>query len=84
MKTVSYTDLRGNLKGYLDMVSDDSDALVVHRAGNANVVVITMDEYNAMQETRYLTSSPAMVSRLRSAAANLRAGKGVKVNVDAL
>ncbi|MDR1226612.1 MAG: type II toxin-antitoxin system prevent-host-death family antitoxin [Prevotellaceae bacterium] len=84
MRTVSYTDLRKNLKSYLDMVVTDSDTLAVHRPGNAGVVVISMDEYNAMSETKYLTSSAAMMKRLRSAEAHMKAGKGVKVNVNEL
>jgi antitoxin YefM len=84
MRTVSYTDLRGNLKGYLDMVSNDSDALIVYRSGSANVVVLPIDEYDALKETRYLTASPTMMARLRSAEANMRQGNGVKVNVNAL
>ncbi len=84
MRTVSYTDLRRNLKGYLDRVVADSDVLTVHRPGNTSVVVISMDEYNAMSETRYLTSSVAMVERLRSAEAHMQAGVGVKVSIDEL
>jgi antitoxin YefM len=84
MRTVSYTDLRRNLKGYLDGVIADSDVLAVHRPGNTSVVVISMDEYNAMSETRYLTSSAAMVERLRSAEAHMKAGAGVKVSIDEL
>ncbi|MDR1021730.1 MAG: type II toxin-antitoxin system prevent-host-death family antitoxin [Prevotellaceae bacterium] len=84
MRTVSYTDLKKNLKGYLDMVVTDSDMLAVHRPGNSSVVVISMDEYNAMSETKYLTSSTAMMNRLRSAEAHMKAGKGVKVNIEEL
>ncbi|MDR2938600.1 MAG: type II toxin-antitoxin system prevent-host-death family antitoxin [Prevotellaceae bacterium] len=84
MKAVNYTDLRRNLKGYLDDVVMDSDVLTVYRPDNTGVVIISMDEYNAMSETKYLTSSPAMLERLRSAGAHMKAEVGVKVSIDEL
>jgi antitoxin YefM len=84
MKTVNYSDLRNNLKSYLDTVVNDSEPLIVHRTGNSSVVVISLDEYNAIKETEYIASSSEMMKRLRSAEMNMNAGKGVKINIDEL
>ncbi|MDR0698862.1 MAG: type II toxin-antitoxin system prevent-host-death family antitoxin [Tannerella sp.] len=84
MKTANYTDLRSNLKSYLDSVVSDSEPLLVHRPGNHSVVVISLDEYNAIRETAYIASSPAFMERLRSAEARMNAGEGVKINIDEL
>jgi antitoxin YefM len=84
MRTANYTDLRGNLKRYLDSVVSDSEPLLVHRPGNESVVVISLDDYNAIRETAYIASSPVLMDRLRSAEAHMHAGEGVKINIDDL
>jgi antitoxin YefM len=84
MGTVSYTELRNNLKSYLDTVVANMDPLIVHRPSNKSVVVISLDEYNAIKETEYIASSPEMMRRLRSAEQNMKAGKGLKIDIDTL
>ena len=84
MRTTSYTDLRNNLKGYLDRVVDDCETLVVHRPANTSVVIVSMDEWNAVKETEYLTSSPEMMEWLHKAEENMNAGKGIMIDIDAL
>lgn len=76
MKTASYTELRNNLKGYLDKVINDSEPLIVHRSGSESVVVISLDEYNSIKETEYIMSSPEMVERIKASEKEIREGKG--------
>ncbi|MDR1171337.1 MAG: type II toxin-antitoxin system Phd/YefM family antitoxin, partial [Bacteroidales bacterium] len=33
MRTANYTDLRNNLKGYIDSVIEDSDTVIINRGG---------------------------------------------------
>jgi antitoxin YefM len=56
MKVVSYTDLRVNLKKWLDLVINDVEELIIKRKNNKDLVVISLDEYNALKETAYLLS----------------------------
>jgi antitoxin YefM len=56
MKVVNYTDLRVNLKKWLDLVVDDVEELVIKRMNNKDVVLISLNEYNALKETSYLLS----------------------------
>ena len=84
MRTVNYTDLRNNLKSYLDGVVNHCEPLIVHRPANTSVVVISLDAYNAAKETEYLTSSPEMVRRIKDAENEIRNGMGKTVNVDDL
>jgi len=81
MRTANYTDLRNNLKSYLDSVINDCEPLIVHRPANTSVVVISLEEYNAIKETVYLTSSPEMMKRLQDAENHMKAGKGLKINI---
>jgi antitoxin YefM len=77
MKTANYTDLKNNLKSYLDSVVENSEPLVIHRSNNNSVVVISLDEYNAIKETEYITSSPEMLRRIKSAENEIKNGKSV-------
>ena len=50
MRTVSYTDLRANLKSYIDAVIDDYDTVVINRGNGKGVVMISLDEYNSLKD----------------------------------
>lgn len=54
MKVVNYTDLRLNLKKWLNMVVDDVEELIIKRKNHKDLVLISLDEYNALKETSYL------------------------------
>ena len=58
MRTANYTDLRANLKGYIDSVIDDCETVIVNRGKGSGVVMISLDEYNSLKENiscRHLT-----------------------------
>lgn len=75
MKTVNYSELRQNLKSNLDMVSEDSDILIVHRSKGKSVVMMSLDNFNSFQETQYLLSTKNNRERLINAAADVEKGK---------
>lgn len=56
MKVVNYTDLRLNLKKWLDSVVDDVEELIIKRKNQKDVVLISLEEYNSLIETNYLLS----------------------------
>ena len=78
MRTANYTDLRKNLKGYLDSVIDDSEKVIINREGNEAVVMISLEEYNAIKETAYLMKSPDMIKAIRQGISDVEAGRVVK------
>ena len=82
MRTANYTELRNNLKSYLDGVVNDSEPLLVHRAGNESVVIISLDEYNSIKETEYIMKSPAMMEVIREGEKEMKEGKGRSVDID--
>lgn len=84
MKTTNYTDLRNNLKSYLDGVINDSEPLIVHRSGNESVVVISLEEYNSIKETEYIMKSPAMMDIIRKGDEEIKNGEGVSVDIENL
>ena len=84
MRTANYSELRNNLKSYLDGVINDSEPLLVHRAGNDSVVVISLEEYNSIKENEYIMKSPAMMDIIRKGEKDIKDRKGKVVDIDEL
>lgn len=78
MRVVNYTEFRNNLTESLNLVNDDGDIVIVSRSKGKNVVVMSLEEYNAIQETLYITSSKKNTKRLDEAIAEMKKGKSVK------
>lgn len=71
MKAVNYSELRQNLKINLDAVTDSDEMLLVHRPKGKSIVLMSLTEFNSMQETYYLNRSKANRQRLEDAIANI-------------
>ena len=78
MRVVNYTEFRTDLADNLNAVSDNSEIVVVSRTKGKNVVVMSLDEYNSIQETLYISSTKANRKQLDLAIAEMNAGKFVK------
>ena len=77
MLTTNYTELRKNLKSFLDSVIDNSETLIINREGGQAVVMISLDEFNSIKETEYLIQ-PAMMKAIRKGIKDSKEGKVVK------
>jgi antitoxin YefM len=75
MNAITYTDLRQNLKTYMDKVIQDNDPLIITRKNKENVVLISVDEYNSLLETNYLLSNEANAEHLKKSIAQHKSGK---------
>jgi antitoxin YefM len=78
METITYSNFRAGLKRKLDKITDDHDILIVNRKGNKDVVVMSLKDYNSLEETLYLLSSKANAEKLRLGIKQLKEGKVVK------
>ncbi len=78
MDAITYTDLRQNLKTYMDKVFNDNDPLIITRKNNENLVLISIDEYNSLIETNYLLSNEANAEHLQKSISQLKSGKITK------
>ena len=74
MRTATYTDLRNNLKNYIDSVIEDSDTVIINRHGGTGVVIISLDEYNSLKETEYIISSPETMKAIRKGEDDIKNG----------
>ena len=75
MTVVNYTEARNNFKFILDTVVNDADYTIINRRDAEDAVVMSLDYFNAMQETLHLLKSPANVAHLEKSIAQYRAGK---------
>ena len=76
MEVLTYSDARANLKGVMDRVVDDKTHVVVTRQKAEAVVMMSLSDWNAVEETMHLLSTPANAQRLRASIAQLDAGRG--------
>ena len=75
MTVVNYTEARNNFKLILDNVSNDADYTIINRRDADDAVVMSLDYFNAMQETLHLLKSPANVRHLEKSIAQYKEGK---------
>jgi len=75
MTVINYTEARNNLKSVLDTVANDADYAIINRRDAEDAVVMSLDYFNALQETLHLLKSPANVTHLEKSIAQYRAGK---------
>ena len=78
MDVVTYSDARANLKGVMDRVIENRTQVVVTRQKAEAVVMVSLADWNAMEETLHLLSTPANAGRLRASIGQLEAGKGTE------
>jgi antitoxin YefM len=78
MDAITYTTARANLATTMDRVCEDHEPLIITRNGQQSVVMISLDDYKAMEETAYLLKSPKNAQRLMAAIAQLEEGQGTE------
>jgi antitoxin YefM len=83
MEAISYTAARQNLAATMDKVID-GDTVIITRQKAGAVVMMSLEDFNSMQETMYLLGNPANAEHLRKSIADLEAGKGIEVRLEDL
>ncbi|MDQ7073741.1 MAG: type II toxin-antitoxin system prevent-host-death family antitoxin [Gammaproteobacteria bacterium] len=78
MNAISYTAARANLAKTMEKVCADHEPVIITRKRESPVVMISLDDYKAMEETAYLLRSPANARHLLESIAQLEAGEGTE------
>lgn len=76
MDAISYTHARANLAATMSRVCDDHEALIITRNSQQAVVMMSLEDYKALEETAYLLRSSKNAQRLLTSIAQLEAGHG--------
>jgi antitoxin YefM len=74
MNVLSYSDTRSRLKEVMDRVVEDHDPVVITRRSGEAVVMVSLSDWQAMEATTYLTSSPANAERLKASIGEAEGG----------
>jgi antitoxin YefM len=75
MQAVSFSELRKDMKHIMDMTKDRHEPTIITRK-QGNMVIMSLEDYNALEETAYILSSPKNAQRILASLAELREGKG--------
>jgi antitoxin YefM len=76
MDAITYTAARANLAKTMDRVCDDHEPLIITRGGEQSVVMLSLEDFKALEETAHLLRSPANARRLLAAMESLQGGRG--------
>ena len=74
MDAITYSHARENLAATMQRVCDDHAPVIITRQKERAVVMISLEDWNAYEETAYLLRSPANASRLRASIEHDTAG----------
>ena len=81
MKAITYTSARKNLARTIDQVIDDHDPIIITKKNDRAVVVMSLEDYESMEETAYLLQSPINAKRLIDSIDQLKAVKTVEKDI---
>lgn len=85
MKAVTYSNARKNLRSLIQDVCNNSEpAIIVGSRTDEQVVLISLSDYEAMEETAYLLSSPANRRHVMRSLKEADEGKVVGFSIDDL
>jgi antitoxin YefM len=78
MKAITYTAARQNLADTMERVCEDHAPVIITRRRDQAVVMLALEDYEALEETAYLLRSPRNARRLREAVEQLRVCGGTE------
>lgn len=76
MKAISYSAVRSNLAKTMEQICDDHEPVVITRKNERSVVMLSLEDFESLEETAYLLRSPKNVKRLLESTAQLENGGG--------
>ena len=74
MNTLSYSAFEANLAHTFDRVNDDHVPILITRPNGKPAVIVSLEDFNAYEETAYLMRSPKNAQRLNQAITEIEAG----------
>lgn len=81
MITTTISDFRKDIKDYLNKVTENFETLIINRGKNSGVVVISLEEYNALITTQHEMSSEKNKARLDAAIEKFKKGDSFSKNL---
>ena len=82
MTAISYTAARENLAAMMDKVCADHAPVIITRKRDQSVIMLSLEDFESLEETAYLLRSPANAKRLLESIEALESGKGISQKID--
>ena len=76
INSIGYTTARDNLSEMMERVCTEHEPIIITRESKPAVVIMSLEDYQALEETSYLLRSPNNAQRLLESIAELEAGGG--------
>ena len=76
MNAITYSSARASLASVMDHVCNDHEPVIVTRNGDQSVVMLSLDDFKALEETAYLLRNPANARKLLNSIDQLNGGAG--------
>jgi len=78
MNILTFSEARAGLKAVMDDVCTDHSPTIITRQSGDAVVMLSLADFNSIEETLYLLGSPKNANRLLESIEQLKAGKARK------
>ncbi len=75
MEAITYTQASQNFTKVMNKVCDHRAPIIITRESERSVVIMSLEDYNTLEETMYLLRSPKNAQRLYKALDELKEGK---------
>ena len=76
MDAIAYSRARSHLAETMEKVCDDHAPVIITRQNQRSVVMLSLEDFQALEETAYLLRSPRNARRLLESMAELESGGG--------
>lgn len=81
MEAKSYSSVRKELAKTMDKVCEDHNPLIITRRNAKSVIMMSLEDYNSIEETAYLLKNPVNASRLRESIEQAQHGQVVERDI---
>ncbi|MEN8180543.1 MAG: type II toxin-antitoxin system prevent-host-death family antitoxin [Pseudomonadota bacterium] len=78
MDAITYTRARANLAQTIDSVCDNHEPVIITKKNDRSVVMLSLEDFQALEETSYLLRSPSNARRLLDSINELDSGGGTE------
>ena len=78
MDAITYTKARANLAQTINSVCENHEPVIITKKNDHSVVMLSLEDYQALEETSYLLRNPKNARRLLDSVNELDAGGGTE------
>jgi len=78
MNSITYSAARSSLASAMKKVCEDHETIIITRQKEESVVMISLEDFAALEETAYLLHVPKNAQRLLESIAELERGGGTE------